>query len=777
MSDSNHSRQTSYGPYSAVAGPNGTATVNVTINGREISIPVQLPPPVDYFTNRTAELAKIMDEIHPGHVITLCGPGGIGKTALATEAVWRLDSDKKLLKTFPDGIIFHSFYGRPETALVFEHIVRSFDEEAHDTSYEAAFRMLAGKKALLMLDGTEEADDLRKVLDIRGKCGVIVTSRQKKDAGTEREDINPLPTDEAVKLLRAWGGDRAENEKAARQICELVGGLPLAARLAGKYLYETDETASEYLEWLKKTPLEALDQGKRKLESVPLLIRRSLEQVSDAARQILGICGQLALSSFSREMISAAFPDIQIRPPLNELILYSLMQRSGDRFEITHPLIHTYARTELSPDDMVFRRLISYLNNFTREQSEKGPEGYARLDPERPHILRVIKSCMDRKYWQGASDLVGTVEDYLDIQGYGTDRLAVLETGIIAARELKNRQNEGGFSGNLGIAYSSLGQVDKAIEYHEQALTISRETGDRRNEGNWLGNLGIAYKNLGQVDKAIEYHEQALTISREIGDRRGEGSRLGNLGSAYSDLGQVDKAIEYHEQALTIARETGDRRNEGNWLGNLGNAWSDIGQVDKAIEYYQQALTISRETGDRHGEGVFTGNLGIAWSDLGQMDKAIEYHEQALIIFKETGDRRGEGVFTGNLGIVYKNLGQVDKAIEYHEQALIIHKETGDRRSEGSDLGNLGNAYYSLGQVDKAIEYHEQALIIHKETGDRRGEGNRLGNLGNAYYSLGQVDKAIEYHEQAIVIFEEIKSPNADIIRGWLKKISEQKTD
>ena len=96
--------------------------------------------------------------------------------------------------------------------------------------------------------------------------------------------IAPLPTDEAVKLLRAWGGDRAENEEAARQICEMVGGLPLAVRLAGRYLSETGEPASEYLEWLKETPLEALDQGKRKLESVPLLIRRSLDQVSEAAR-------------------------------------------------------------------------------------------------------------------------------------------------------------------------------------------------------------------------------------------------------------------------------------------------------------------------------------------------------------------------------------------------------------------------------------------------------------------------------------------------------------
>jgi len=87
---------------------------------------------------------------------------------------------------------------------------------------------------------------------------------------------------------------------------------------------------------------------------------------------------------------------------------------------------------------------------------------------------------------------------------------------------------------------------------------ISKEIGDKRGEGVDLGNLGIAYRHLGQVEKAIEYYEQALVISKEIGDRRGEGNRLGNLGNAYSDLGQVEKAIEYYEQALVIGKEIKD---------------------------------------------------------------------------------------------------------------------------------------------------------------------------------------------------------------------------
>ena len=65
---------------------------------------------------------------------------------------------------------------------------------------------------------------------------------------------------------------------------------------------------------------------------------------------------------------------------------------------------------------------------------------------------------------------------------------------------------------------------------------------------------------MGQVERAIEYYQQALAISREIGDRRGEGKGLGNLGNAYYNLGQVGRAIVYYQQALWISREIGDVR-------------------------------------------------------------------------------------------------------------------------------------------------------------------------------------------------------------------------
>jgi len=254
-------------------------------------IPLQHPPRAPHFTDRENELARLLADLHPGRVVTLCGPGGIGKTALAAEAVWTLAPGDGPPDRFPDGILFHSFYGRPDPALALEHIALSFGQEPRPTPAEAALRALAGKRALLILDGAEEAADLGAVLSLRGGCGVLVTSRARRDALAARQDVEPLETDDAVDLLRKWGGDRAKDPRAARRICRLVGRLPLAVRLAGRYLAQTGEGAAEYLDWLRETPLDALDHGQRRQESVRVLLEKSLAQVGEEAREVLAAVG------------------------------------------------------------------------------------------------------------------------------------------------------------------------------------------------------------------------------------------------------------------------------------------------------------------------------------------------------------------------------------------------------------------------------------------------------------------------------------------------------
>jgi tetratricopeptide (TPR) repeat protein len=83
-------------------------------------------------------------------------------------------------------------------------------------------------------------------------------------------------------------------------------------------------------------------------------------------------------------------------------------------------------------------------------------------------------------------------------------------------------------------------------------LPLVREIGDRRGEGNALGNLGTAYADLGETRRAIQFHEQQLTIVREIDNRHGEGNALWNMSLELDQLGERNQAIQHAEQALTI---------------------------------------------------------------------------------------------------------------------------------------------------------------------------------------------------------------------------------
>ena len=119
--------------------------------GPAIRIPLQRPPRADHFTDRERELAQLLADLQPGRVVTLCGPGGIGKTALAAEAAWNLAPGNEPPERFPDGVLFHSFYGRPEADLAYEKIVYAFGDEPRPTPEAAALRVLGGKQALLIL--------------------------------------------------------------------------------------------------------------------------------------------------------------------------------------------------------------------------------------------------------------------------------------------------------------------------------------------------------------------------------------------------------------------------------------------------------------------------------------------------------------------------------------------------------------------------------------------------------------------------------------------------
>jgi tetratricopeptide (TPR) repeat protein len=273
---------------------------------------------------------------------------------------------------------------------------------------------------------------------------------------------------------------------------------------------------------------------------------------------------------------------------------------------------------------------------------------------------------------------------------------------------------------------------------------------------NILNELGIAYYSLSEYNRAIEFHQQSLEISRKIGDRNGERSSLGNLGNAYYSLGQYQQAINFYQQSLEILREIGDRHNEAISLCNLGLAYSSLGQYQQAINFYQQSLEILREIGDRNGKAACLNNLGEAYRNLGQYQQAIQFYQQSLETFREIGNRYGEANSLNNLGIAYDSLGQYQQAIQFYQQSLEIRREIGDRNGEAYSLNNLGEAYRNLGQYQQAMNFYQQSLEMFKEIGDRNGEAASLNNLGLALKEVGRRKESIDALNASRKIYEEL---------------------
>ncbi|MGB1253012.1 MAG: NB-ARC domain-containing protein, partial [Candidatus Promineifilaceae bacterium] len=460
-------------------------------------IPWQLQPRPQNFTGRETDSAWVTERLWAGQMFSVTASGGMGKTALVAEAVGQLALAGELRERFPDGVIFYSFYGQPAVESAMIHILESFAAPVGRNLRGAVRQVLGGRQTLLLLDGTEEADNLADLLALcSSRTGVSITTRDRRPATADVLPLGRLEAAHALELLHKWAGELAADPAAAQRIVALVGGLPLAVRLVGLYLQETQQTAVAYLRWLEPSPMAALDQGQRRAESVPLLLGRSVARLSPAAQSIVPLIGLLALQPFDQHLVAAGLRlDVaSLHRPLGELVRFGLLDRTaGDNWRVAHPLVHTFARIQQHPTRVsTLGALADFLSKTIHRERERGLEGYAAIDMLRVHVLTLLGHLMAAAEWRRVDRLVQAVDSYLDIRGHATERVLTLQHARQACQEIGDRRGEGAHVGNLGSAYRNLGEVERAIEHYEEALKISREIGDRFREGVGLGNLGSA---------------------------------------------------------------------------------------------------------------------------------------------------------------------------------------------------------------------------------------------------------------------------------------------
>ena len=326
----------------------------------------------------------------------------------------------------------------------------------------------------------------------------------------------------------------------------------------------------------------------------------------------------------------------------------------------------------------------------------------------------------------------------------------------------------------LGEAYCHLGQVQKALSYHNQQLEIARKIGNKLAEAQALGGLVGAYSSLQQHQTVFNYLQQQLAIAREINAKKEEGQALGGLGASYILKGNYRRGIKYCQQALTIARELGDspsgdsfasREMEGLILGWLGGVHISRRRYKQAIAYLQQQLEISEQTDNQCQKYTALYYLGCSYFLLGQAQSAIECLSASLNFARETGSLPTEAAILSALGGVYSTcLKQYQDAIEYYEEMLKIARELGKRSTQAAAMSNLSHCYGCLKQHTKAIEYAEQSLAIACEINHREEKGIALACLANTYWHQKQYVLALWLVVRSLIILPPWTSPNSYLI-------------
>jgi tetratricopeptide (TPR) repeat protein len=244
-------------------------------------------------------------------------------------------------------------------------------------------------------------------------------------------------------------------------------------------------------------------------------------------------------------------------------------------------------------------------------------------------------------------------------------------------RQVERSQEKARILTLLGYSQRSLGNNDRAIAFHLEALDMARSAEDRPCEIANLNHLGRAYAAQKQYEAAIGESQRALILARQLGDRLGEANASSNLGYAQvlqaQQLEQMEPevyegAIGYLERGLQLAQKLGDRQSLSLCYLSLGMAYTLSGQAQTAISYLTKGVETARAVGDLYWQGVSFTYLAEAYYSLKQRSAAVVAAALASYLLDRIQSREWRQP-AGLLSILQGQMGA-----EVFEQCLAQHR-------------------------------------------------------------------------------------------------------
>ena len=710
-----------------------------TLAGQPNNLPVATTPLV----GRAAEAAVVAARLAaPGtRLLTLTGPGGIGKTRLALAVA------AAVLPTCPDGVFFVNVAPLVDADLVLPTIARALGlrETAGQSLAETLAAYLRDKRLLLVLDNCEQvpaaAPAVAALLQDAPGLQVLATSRAPLHLSMEQEyPVPPLavPDAEAATPAALVGNDavtlfveRAQavkpdfaltdaNAPAVAAICARLEGIPLALELAAA---RSKVLAPAAILARLGSGLALLTGGARDLPARQQTLRATIDWSYDLLtpeeqqlfRRMAVFRGGRTLEA--AEAVCNADGDLAldvldgIASLLDKSLLLPGEGRTGEPRYRMLETIREYAGERLAAagEAAALRRRHARYFAALAEAAEpqlKGPEQATwldRLEDEHDNIRAALA-------WAQAPDapapdaaggpspveiglcIAGAIRSFWYTRGYvreGRGHLAALLAAADApgtAVTLATRARALNAAGALAWAQSDYAAARAS---YEATLAAYRALDDPVGLPVALNNLGIVAYKRGDFPTARGLFAEARDRYHALGERWGEGNALNNLGSMAHDQGDYAGARPLLEQSLAIFRDLGDKLGAGLALNNLGAVAVGEGDYARARALYEEGLSIRRELGDKRGVGLALNNLGNVALEQGDPATARALHEEALAVRRALGDQAGVGASLHNLGRVAHARGDAAAAYALHAEGLALRRTHGDQRGLAASLAGL----------------------------------------------------------------------------------------